>query len=280
MPEARSRVAATLGRAGSETGLLWLKAFIWRNRRREPGALLDLTWSRASRLGWLFRGLGQYRNKWGHDWRELLYPQILERLDRTGRRCVPRVAVHGFDLVRASAAAKPTIVVAVHSPVDAVLNRLFDEAGISWVLLAQRAEQTERRARLLGLEGALEIIPQTSDALLSLRRALAEGRVVCACVDFAVRPDRRTPADLFVSPALFDLAKRTGAAVVYTHAQVMSDGAIEVTCAAPRIDPATVSPEGAAEDFVAWLRDDRGDRRSWGVRRWTEDRGARPARRG
>lgn len=269
MAEARrSRVAETLGRARGAVGSLWLRTFIWQNRRCEPAALLELTWLRASQQGRLFSGLERYKNKFRHEWRDILFLQVLHHLDSAGVGSVPKVAVRGFEIVRSAAATKPTMVVVVHSPVDAVLNRLFEEACISWITLAQRAEPARRKARLLGLSGPLEVVPQTSDALLALRRILAQRRAVCACVDFAYRPDRAVEANLLVSPALFDLAKRTGAAVVYAHTKVTDDGVIDVTCAAPRIDPSNTTPEAWAEDFAAWLHDDQGDRRSWAVRKW------------
>jgi lauroyl/myristoyl acyltransferase len=231
--------------------------------------MLDLASSEVRRRRWLFSGLERYRNKYRHDWRDIAFQRTLQLLDRAGVTSpAPKVAVHGFEIVRSATATRPAIVAVVHSPVDAVVNRLFEEAGIPWVLLAQRAEQTKQRARLLGLSGVLEVIPQTSDALLALRRSLAEGRTVCACVDFAVRTDPAEEAELFVSPAIFDLAKRTRSPIVYGYSKVTDDGAIDVTFGLPGVDPATVSPEAVAEDFIAWMRADRGDRRSWVVRRW------------
>ena len=263
----RSLAAEVLGRVRVAIGSLWLRAFIWRNRRSEPAALFEMTWFKANRLGWLFDGLEQYRNRFRHAWRDILFLRLLRYLDRAGVHCVPKVAVRGFEVIRSAATKSSVIVVLVHSPVDAVINRLFDEAGLPWVLIAKRAESTRLKARLLGLAGALDVIPLTSDSLLATRRSLAQGRNVCACVDFTLRAD---PGALFVSPALFDLAMRTGSAVVYAYTKVTNGGIIDVTCAGPRIDPSVATSKAWAEDFVAWLRDDQGDGRSRTVRKWVE----------
>jgi hypothetical protein len=168
----------------------------------------------------------------------------------------------------------PPIVVMVHSPVDAILNRVFHEAGVSWTLLATGSAKVLKRARLLGLAGELDTVPRTSDALLALRRKLADGRVVCACIDFVRPPNRSARGHVFVSPALFDLAKRTGCPVLYADTAVMEDGIVQATFAAPRVGQRAVSAEAWAEDFIAWLKTEQGDRRDWAVRKWSK-----PARR-
>lgn len=268
----RSLATEMLGRVRVAIASLRLRAFIRRNRRSEPAALFEMTWSEANRLGRLFDGLAEYRNRFRHAWRDILFLRVLRSLDRAGVRFVPKVAVRGFEIIRSAATKGPVIVVLVHSPVDAVINRLLDDAGLPWVLLASRAQSTRVKARLLGLAGALDVIPLTSDSLLATRRSLAQGRAVCACVDFTIRSE---PGALFVSPALFDLAMRTGSAVAYAHTRVTDGGTIEVTCAAPRIDLSVSTPDALAEDFVAWLRDDQGDGRSRTVRKWVDARSSR-----
>jgi hypothetical protein len=277
MPEEHGPPALVraVARARAAVGSLWLKAFIRRNRDREPSALLDLTWTAARRHGRLFAGAELYRNRHAYGWQSLLFRQVLMRLDEAGVRSIPRVSVRGLDILSAAAAEMPPpIVVMVHSPVDAILNRVFHEAGVSWTLLATGSAKVLTRARLLGLAGELDTVPRTSDALLALRRKLADGRVVCACIDFVRPPNRSARGHVFVSPALFDLAKRTGCPVLYADTAVMEDGIVQATFAAPRVGQRAVSAEAWAEDFIAWLKTEQGDRRDWAVRKWSK-----PARR-
>jgi hypothetical protein len=271
MPEAHgpSALARAVARLRVGIGSLWLKAFIRRNRDREPAALLDLTWTAARRYGRFFAGAELYRNGQAYGWQSMLLRRVLVSLDRAGVRCIPNVTVHGMDILRTAAAeTKQPIVVMVHSPVDTILNRVFREAGISWTLLATRADRVLRRARLLGLSGELDTVARTNDSLLVLRRKLTEGQLVCGCVDFVQAPNRSARGHVFVSPALFELAKWTGSPIVYADTAVLEDGTIEATFALPRLDAAEATALAAAEDFIAWLKTDRGDRRDWAVRKW------------
>lgn len=259
-----------LGNLRVLVGTAWLDAYIRLNRRREPAALLASAWSAAGRLGILFAGGELYRNRFGYAWRSILFLRILNRLDRAGICCLPTVSVRGFETVRAATdGGRPVIAVMVHSPADAAINRLFDEAEIPWTLLAVAPERAARKARRLGLSGDLDAIPRNNDALLAMRQRLGAGRSICSCIDFAYKtgPDA---GRVLVSPTLFELAKLTRTRVVYADANVTRDGVIELAFAAPRVDVATSTAEACAEDFIGWLRTERGDARRLVLGKWVE----------
>ena len=85
-----SRLAAVFGNVRVLVGTGRLDAYIRLNRRREPGALLASTWSAAGRLGILFKGGALYRNRFGYDWRSILFLRIVKRLDRASIPCCRR----------------------------------------------------------------------------------------------------------------------------------------------------------------------------------------------
>jgi len=271
MPEGRplSRLAAGFGNVRVLMGTGWLDAYIRLNRRREPAALLASTWSAACRLGVLFGGGALYRNRFGYDWRSILFLRVLKRLDRAGIRCLPKVSLSNFEAVRAvTDGGRPIIAVMAHSPADAVINRVFAEAKIPWTLLAASLKGVAPKARQLGLRGELDVIPRNNDALLAIRQRLGAGRSICACIDFVDKAGS-TAGCIFVSPILFELAKLTRSRMIYADASVTRDGTIELVFATPRVDLAASPAEACAEDFIDWLRAERGDRRQFKVRKWT-----------
>jgi hypothetical protein len=261
-----SWLAAPLGRLRVRAGARRLQDFIDRNRGLAPDALRDATWAEVKALGEYFAGAERHRNKRAYGWREIMFERMLILLDRAGLGSPPDVITHGREILRQAAEDGPTVVLTLHSPVDAVLNRLFDEAGIPWVLLATRAEKIIPRARLLGLRGPLEVVGRDDDSLLTLRRHLREGRAVCACVDF-VWPKHLARRRVFVGPALFEFGIRTGCAIVYADTRVTDDGRIDVAYTLPRV-AANASADAHAEDFIAWLKLERGETRLLAVRKW------------
>ncbi len=263
-------LGAVLGLARATAGELWLRVSIRRNRRLEPELLFAKTWSAASRLGFLNAGAELYDNCYGHDWKDILLPRVLRRMERAGVPFTPKVVVSGLDLLRADA-KRPIVCITVHSPVDAVLNRIFIEAAFPTSVLAAGAGATTRRARLFGLRGDLDVIIRTDDALLMMRRRLADGWLVNGCVDFTRRMAGSLRRDVFVSPAMFDLARMAGASILYAGTRVSDEGAIEVALASPRIDVSASTGEACAEDFIAWLQTAHDDQRDFRVMRWDRE---------
>jgi hypothetical protein len=256
-----------LGALGDAIGSLWLGVTVRRSRARDPASLLTSTWSATARHRFLFSGRALYFNRFGHRWRDILLLRILRGLNRAGVRCAPILSARNFDVLRDRVdGGRPPIVVLAHAPADAAINRLFDEASIPWTLLAASPSGAIRKARLLGLAGELDVITRNSDALLSVRQRLAAGRLICACIDFT-QPSE--PGQVFVSPALFEVAKMTRSPIVYADVRVRDDGVVEVVFAAPRIALATSAGMTCAEDFIDWLRTERGDQRPLSVLRWT-----------
>jgi hypothetical protein len=271
MPEAEGPSALTrwFAHARLAVGSFWLDAFVRRHRHREPRVVFDLTWAAARRKGRLFSAAEIYRNGHAYSWQSKLFQRVVGSLDRAGVAFVPSVRVQGLELLRSSCGGpRPPMVVMVHSPVDAAINRVFREAGIDWAVLSAKTETLQRRARLYGLVGPLNIVLRDSDSLLAIRRNLAAGKLVCGCVDFTNPPRKTARGHLFVSPTLFDLAKLVRSPVVYADTAVLEDGTIDVTFALPGVMTANATGEPRPEDFIAWLKTTRGDQRDFGVGPW------------
>lgn len=250
-------------------GCLWLKAHIFLKAGRTRDGLVDAAWRNAQRLSFFFKGEELYYNQSGRNWRELLLLRLLQELDRHGCHSSPQLVIHGLDVLVSNARqAIPTIVVTMHSPVDAVLNRIFRENGIPSSLLAGKPKRVREKGRLLGLEGDLDLIDRSSDTLLAMRRKLSEGRMVLACIDFPRPRPNSYYVDVAISPALFELARKLKVAVLYADTWVASDGRIQAAYAIPRVDLAASSAEAIAQDFIAWLQTEQGDNRHLSVLKW------------
>jgi hypothetical protein len=250
-------------------GALWLELHVRLSAGKSADAAFRSAWRNASRLQFLFAGAELYRNRFGRNWREMLLLRLLRQLDRAGLGYKPAVRITGLDLLLANATNKNRIiVVTMHSPVDAVLNRVFREHDIDSSLLVDRSASIQKKAQLLGLKGELDTIGRTSDALLIMRRKLGEGRLICACVDFTWPSDGSFYVDLLVSPAMFELARSLKASLIYAEAWVAHDGHIEVALGRPGIDVAASTADTLGADFIAWLQRSLGDRRAMRVMKW------------
>lgn len=268
------RVAA--GAARLALGCLWLKTYVLMKSGRDREGRRGAAWQNARRLSFFFKGQESCYNEMGWNWREMLLLRMLRELSRSGCDDPPEVVIHGLDaLVSNAKQAIPTIVVTMHSPVDAVLNRIFRENGIPSSLLAAKPKRPKEKARLLGLAGDLDVVSRGSDSFLEIRRKLGEGRMVLACVDFPQPRPSSYYVDVAVSPALFELARKLKVAVLYADTWVSDDGKVQVAYATPRLDVASSAADVVAQDFIAWLQTEQGDRRHISVQKWHGGTGKR-----
>jgi len=266
------KTAAISGFLRAAPGLALLRANIRRQRGGDPMDAARSAWTLGLRLRPVLTGLQCYENRFGHGWKDLLLLLLTEELAKCGLGRPPDMTVKGLELLRARAAARrPTVVVTMHAPTDAVLNRLFEENGCPSTLLAARGAKIRRKARLLGLRGELDVIERSSDSFLSLRARMAEGRVVCCCVDFTEPRKDSLLHDVRVSPAMFQMAKLLRSSILYAETRATADGAILVSLAEPSVDTAAVDAGACCADFVSWLTEQQGDGRDIGIADWPGD---------
>jgi hypothetical protein len=258
---------AIFGLLRFQAGIFWLRHCISKNRKLGPERTFEACWAMVLRHGYFFRGVAMMRNRFSFHWQDMLFLRLLEEMQRSGLACRPKLKLANAVLLDAVKEGQPTMVVTVHSPVDASLNRAFEECGLDWTLLAA-GESAVSKARLLGLQSDLDLLIRSSDTLLLMRRKLREGKLVCANIDDAMRRPGSLYCDVFVSPAMFQLAIGIKARVVYAFTRVNDAGEIEASFGKPGVDAAACTAEDYARDFIAWMRDARNDRRNWQVREW------------
>lgn len=249
-------------------GAFWLEIYVRLNAGQPTDALFAATWKAAARLRFLFAGGETYRNRFGRNWREMLLLRLLRAMERCGKPRPPQIKIVGANILDACR-GRPTIVITMHSPIDAVLNRVFQEAGLPSTLLVDKTARINRKANLLGLRGSLDTIGRTSDALLMMRRKLHEGRLICACVDFTWPTDGSFEVGLRISPAMFELARSLRTTLIYAESWVTDDGVVKIAIATPRTDISAAMAAATSADFIAWMRDDLGDCRPMATQKWT-----------
>jgi hypothetical protein len=195
--------------------------------------------------------------------------RLLELVDRGGQRFTPGLHVLNdaalMDLVAEDA---PTIVVAMHSRIEYVLNRILEERGIEYSVIAI-SSAAQRASELLGLKGRIDLVPLSSDTLLLARKKLREGKIVATSVDFTVREPGTLYHDKYVAESLFEFASERGAQLLYAHTSVSEDGNVVVRLSRPRIDEAQSSPRALANDFVDFVAALAAEPPHWKVGPWT-----------
>lgn len=255
-----------------KVGTIWLRTYIFLSRGGEADSVFNSAWQSAGRLSYLFRQAEFCKNPNGYHWREMLFLRILDEMRRVQLTYVPRFQIGADDvdlLLSKTKGPAPVIVVTTHSPVDATLNRVYRQNGIEFSVLAT-GPGVIAKAELLGFIGKLDVTVSSKDSLLIMRRKLAERKLISACVDHSV-PRAGTPlSDVFISPAMFELAVRTGASVIYAWTTVSDEGIILLSFGAPDDGLNSPSAEALGNDFIGWLRSEQGDRRRWRLQNRTQ----------
>lgn len=248
-------------------GILLIRRCIGNNRSKTPEEIFAKVWGMALRYPFFFRSVDSFRNRFSFDWRSMLFLYLMEELSRAGVHYRPRLRTINDEVLWQNPPSQPVIVATIHSPVDAALNRVFAEKGVEWTLLAA-GQGAVKKADLLGLEKPLDLVTRTSDALLTLRRKMREGKIVCADVDFAKRRRKSLFCDICLSPVLFQLAVASGVSVFYAYTRVTEEGIIEIEFGKTMTDMECGTALDYAEDFIAWLRNMEKHPRNWKIREW------------
>lgn len=264
-----SILAAIGGTARYKLGQRLLSFVVRRGAKLPAEQRFQSGWHFIHRYRWLFRGREVSGNRFGIDWQNYAFMQLMRSVNDRPDRFVPRIRVVNdtalTDLVEKN---ERVVVVTIHSRVDTVLNRVFEERGIDYSVIAV-STVTQRLSELLGLQGSVDLIPLTENSLLTARKKLSAGRVLCTCADFTARVPSTLYQDNYVAEGLFAFARKCGARLVYAFAKVCEDGTIEISMATPAIDEQRASPHALAVDFVDFIRDRSPDGRDWKIGPWT-----------
>lgn len=208
-------------------------------------------------------------NRYGIDWKNFAFMRLLALADTGHDRFVPDIRVVNDAALSGLTEKKARIVVVtIHSRVDTVMNRVFEERGIPYSVIAI-ATAPQRSSRLLGLKGTVDLIPLGDDALLIARKKLTAGRVLCTCADFTLREPATLYHDNYVAVGLFEFARKSKAQLVYAFTKVTEDGSVEISLARPTLDEEHAPPDALARDFVDFIRAMSPDGRDWKIGPWT-----------
>lgn len=264
-----SVLAAIAGAVRYKLGQGLLTILVRRGNGRPAVKRFQSGWRFIWRFRWLFRGRELSGNRFGIDWKNYAFIHLMRSVNDGPDRFVPRVRVVNnaalTDLVEKN---ERVVVVTIHSRVDTALNRVFEERGIDYSVIAI-STGTQRSSTLLGLKGSVDLIPLTEDSLLTARKKLSSGRVLCTCADFTVRAPATLYHDNYVAEGLFDFARKCGAYLVYAFTKVCEDGTIEISMATPTLNEQRASPHALAVDFINFVHANSPDGRDWKVGPWT-----------
>ena len=119
------------------------------------------------------------------------------------------------------------LVVGTHSVLNTLTLRYLHDLGYVPDVLA-----VEPEFRVIGTRSILTTIRPSASTLLQVRRRLAKGHIVCTMVDGRRAEERRTTefvtasGAVRISNALFHLASRTRARILFTSVHLEADGRV------------------------------------------------------
>lgn len=270
--------AGTLaGRLRFRLFLLWLRCLAWRHRGLDAAAAFARIWQANRQHPLIASGATLHRNLGGHRANDIILHRVLAAMVRRGLHFHPRLLVSGADLLSSMAAdGRAGVIVSVHLPQDAAINRVLEGLGLAWTLLAAGLSVT-KKVKQYGLQGDLDVTLRSQDSLLELRRKWRGGSWILADVDDHKRKTMGDPMPIEISPSLFVLAGKLKAPLFYSYTRASDEGEIEVTFAASTLDTAVASGEALAEGYITWLRDHQGDSRPWQIGKWAPRRKGSPS---
>ncbi|WP_337660107.1 hypothetical protein [Anderseniella sp. Alg231-50] len=233
------------------------------NRTKDHDAVFNAAWTLSKRLGFLFNAFSSNGNPWGYEVHHVVYLRLLRMLHRMKPGYIPVVRVANEDVIaNVCRNGSPTVIVALHSPVDAVLSRVLQERGFQQAAVAANPETVGDKAAILGFQGQQHFIASTENTLLQIRRELRRNGTVHLCIDF--RGDDADKPGYFMSSSIFKLTKLMALNVVFLDTQVTRGGQIKLYMQVHQATEAD-TPHDVAGAFLHWLKTDRGHTRNWTI---------------
>lgn len=186
---------------------------------------------------------------------EIALHYALSIMTNSGVLFDPEICVDGaeqFDAARRK--GRGVLVVAPHALLSLLLFRyLYDIGSVPTIISA---------APFTHIYGKRLMIPSLQPSvatMLCLRSALRKGGVVCAMIDQQQAEARRAievktaEGTIYISDALFRLAERCHASVIFTAVRLEKQRGLVLTFTAPESAPCT-SVETLTKDFSAFLQ--------------------------
>lgn len=179
---------------------------------------------------------------------EIALSWLLEAMTRSGTAFDPLLEVEGADLLDAALVnGRGMLLVSAHAVLSTmVLRCMLDRGRIPAII-------TSEPFGIPGTDLAVRAIPPVAGHLFRVRTALRAGEVVGAMVDVESASARAVTVQangrkVRITPELFRLAARCGAAIVFVLGRLRPDGHIVVTFGRP------ATAETAEGEFLHFVR--------------------------
>jgi lauroyl/myristoyl acyltransferase len=195
------------------------------------------------------------RTKITHSLREATLLRILDLLTRNGTTFPVPIRVRGAGVLpSALEAGTGVLLVTTHSVLNTLLLRYLHDLGHVPHILA-----VEPDVRVIGTRSVLRGMGPSATTLLRIRRGLAEGRIAAAMIDSDAPAERRArqfttaAGEMRISDALFHLAARCGAQIVFIYFHLGADRRIEAIVEGPWDSTGSVS--AVTDRFTRFVQD-------------------------
>lgn len=186
---------------------------------------------------------------------EIVLFLLLNALTKNGTRFDLEIVAEGYQhFERAYAKGKGVLITGHHAALTLLMVRFLHDKNLHPVVLTPN-----QNLRVPGTFVKAETIAPSRMFLVHLRTKLRAGKVVCAMPDRAEHHGERTiefatPAGpVIMAPAMFEVAARCGAAVLFTEVRV--EGRQLVTVIADAAASSAGDASAIITDFISFVRE-------------------------
>ena len=185
---------------------------------------------------------------------EIVLFLLLNALTKNGTRFDLEIVAEGYQhFERAYAKGRGVLMTGHHAALTLLMVRFFHDRVLDPIVVTP-----DDSLRVPGTSVRAETIQPSHIFLVQLRTKLRAGKVICAMPDRAEHHGQRTiefatPAGpLIMAPAIFEVAARCGAAVLFTEVRVK--GGQLVTIIAEPAAPSAGDAAAIITDFISFVR--------------------------
>ena len=222
-------------------------------RDRSATERLDLAWKFIQRHPFLFSIPQSYKNRFRKPWQNVVFSDLLTRLNHQGAGIAPRLKVHGNStLQEAVESGKPIIVLTVHTGFLFSTLKAISEPRQNVAFLAVK-QISQKWLEPYDLENEVEFITANSGSLLACRNALRRSMIVMGSVDFTVKFPGSLDNTPFVSVGLFELGLVSRAQIIYAYSKVDQGGIVHCYFEGPGVALKRNDAQSHARDFLEFV---------------------------
>ena len=194
------------------------------------------------------------------DWRNHVYIDLLISMKRHYQDFCPEVIIHGEDIILDELKrGTPTVFLGIHSRLSTSFYVLFERYKIKWAVISAyrpdkgKAPYISSRANLFGITTPLNLVPNSRDSLLLVRRLIRDNTVICCAPDYKRKDIQVVINHVYISPGIFEFCLRLNTLMVYAIPTVLENATIDLNLSSPRRAREFETADEIIADFTKYV---------------------------